>query len=955
MGSYASDASRAEDTLAMKYIHHSNNTYSSILKPRILKATFLTVVLSGLLLVPSIWVSSAIERVPAKQPMPLSKNKFKPVVSQAVGFAESVAARDLETKSPSGSQDLQGSGEGLELNDLNGERVKHPVGLTAPTHLMDGALQSGDVAPNIPAASLTFDGLSNNDNLTLFGGTVLPSDATIDVGPNHIVQTVNLAFRVYNKSGTPLTAVAKLSSLFAPLGSPCGSRNDGDPVVLYDPLADRWLISQFCLSFNPNMHQLIAISKTGDPTGAYFLYNFVMPNNDFDDYPHYGVWPDAYYLTTNEFNQSGTSFLGGGAFAFDRKKMLQGDPSASYVYFDEGLIDPSLGGELPTDIDGVVTPPVGTPNLFMEFRAVAFGDPADSLRMFEFHPDFSNPSNSTFTQRPDVLLVPFDASQPASANAIEQPPPAGSSSFLDSLADRLMHRIAYRTLAGGVQSYVLNFTVNVSGTDGSSASTYQAGIRWVELRRNSTTGAVTVNQQGTYAPGAGDGMNGRNTWMASVAQDYLGDIGLGFSVSSLTQFPSILYAGRLVGDAAGTLGQGENTLFAGTGSQQHTAGRWGDYAATSVDPSDECTFWHTNQYYSASGTSPWRTRIGAFKVDPNCTAQPKGTITGRITDCQTGNPVSNAVITTPEGFFRQTDANGNYSIIVSPGTYSVSVSKSGVATTCGGSVTVGASASVTLNCCLQVTSCTISCPANVVKVNDPNQCGAVVSYATATTIGTCGTVTCLPASGSFFSKGTTTVTCTAGSAPSCSFIVTVQDTQPPAFSTSCPATINAAAAYQCPYATGGVINFTAPTASDNCPGVAVACNPPSGSTFPVGSTIVTCTATDTSNNTSSCSFTLNVYSACLVDDTNAGNVVFFNAATGDYRFCCNGIVVATGRAAPAVVGCNVTIDFGKGNRHVHIAVTGTVSGSGTASITKGANTICQINDSNLTGNACICP
>ncbi len=943
----------------MKYILNFGNKRLSLKWSRTLKVTGLSLVVSGLLLAPSIWFSNAaVQKTTPKAARNQAKSKLKPEVSQAVGFAESVAARDLEATKPSaGAQELPGSPEGLKINDMNEERVKRPVLPTLGTRSVDTALQSNESpTQNIPGPSTTFDGLSNSDNATMFGGGVLPSDDTIDVGPNHIVQTVNLLFRVYNKSGTALTPLAKFSSLFAPLGSPCGTSNNGDPVVLYDPLADRWLISEFCLSFSPNMHQLVAISKTGDPTGQYFLYDFVMPNNKFDDYPHYGVWPDAYYLTTNQFNQAGNQFLGGGAFAFDRKKMLQGDPTASYIYFDEALIDPTLGGELPTDIDGVVTPPVGTPNLFMEFRATSFGDPNDALRMFEFHADFANPASSTFTQRPDLLLVPFDASQPQGANAVEQPPPAGSSSFLDSIADRLMHRLAYRTLAAGVQSYVLNFTVNVSGVDGSSASTYQTGIRWVELRRNPATGAVTVNQQGTYAPGAGDGVNGRNVWMASIAQDYLGDIALGFSASSLTLFPSILYTGRLAGDAAGTLGQGEATLFASSGSQQHTAGRWGDYSATSVDPADECTFWHTNQYYSASGTSPWRTRIAAFKVDPNCTAQQKGTITGHITDCQSGVPIQNAVITTPEGFFRQTDASGNYSIVVAPGAHNVLVSKPGTAITCGGSVTVSAGGSVTLDCCLQLTpSCTISCPVNVVKVNDPNQCGAVVSYSAPTTTGSCGVVTCSPASGSFFPKGTTTVTCTTTTGPGCSFTVIVQDTQPPAFSDGCPQTINVATAYQCPYATGGLVNYSPPTATDNCAGVTVACNPPSGSTFPVGATVVTCTATDTSNNTASCSFTVNVYSACLVDDTNQANVVFFNATTGDYRFCCNGVVLATGRAAPVVSGCSVTIDYIKGNRHVHISVTGNASGSGTASVQKGANTVCQISDSNLTGNLCSCP
>jgi hypothetical protein len=943
----------------MKYIQIPGSSHLSLKRSRALKVTGLSLVVSVLLLAPSVWFSkAAVQTATPKAGKLHSKNKLRPEVSQAVGFAESVAARDLEASNPpAGAQELPGSAEGLKINDMNEERVKRPVGAMLATRSFDAALQSNEPqTQNIPGPSTTFDGLSNTDNATVYGGGVLPSDANIDVGPNHIVQTVNLLFRVYNKSGTALTPLAKISSLFAPLGSPCGTTNNGDPVVLYDPLADRWLISQFCLQFNPNMHQLVAISKTGDPTGQYFLYDFVMPNNKFHDYPHYGVWPDGYYLTTNEFNQAGNQFLGGGAFAFDRKKMLQGDSTASYIYFDESLIDPSLGGELPTDIDGVVTPPVGTPNLFMEFRATEFGDPNDALRMFEFHADFATPANSTFTQKPDLLLVPFDASQPSSANAIEQPPPATSSGFLDSLADRLMHRVAYRTLAGGVESYVLNFTVNVSGVPATSASTYQTGIRWVELRRNPGTGAVTVNQQGTYAPGAGDGVNGRNVWMASIAQDYQGDIALGFSASSLTQFPSILFAGRLAGDAAGTLGQGEATLFAGSGSQQHTAGRWGDYSATSVDPADECTFWHTNQYYSASGTSPWRTRIGAFKVDPNCTAQPKGTITGHVTDCQTGAAVQNAVVTTPEGFFRQTDASGNYSIVVAPGAYNISVSKPGTAITCGSSVSVSAGSSVTLNCCLQLTpTCTISCPANVVKVNDPNQCGAVVSYSSPTTTGTCGNVSCSPASGSPFPKGTTTVTCTTGSGPSCSFTVIVQDTEPPSFSGGCPQTINIAGAYQCPYATGALVNYSAPTATDNCPGVTVACNPPSGSTFPVGATIVTCTATDTSNNTASCTFAVNVYSACLVDDTNQANVVFFNATTGDYRFCCNGVVLATGRAAPVVSGCSVTIDYAKGNRHVHISVTGNGSGSGTASIQKGANTLCQISDSNLTGNLCTCP
>lgn len=997
------------------------------------------IVASSLLLMPSLWSSRAVAQNgnPNVTPPP-PPAQLTPVFSQAVGFAESIAARDLTPAAIGGGKKPKTPTEERKVNELNEERVKHAKTYLAAARSFDTALQIESIpTQNIPAPSTTFDGLANSDNAAALGFTVLPSDDNIDVGPNHIVQTVNDTFRVFNKSGTALTPLAPISSLFAALGPPCGGRDDGDPVVLYDPLADRWLISQFCRAFNPNMHQEVAISKTGDPTGQYFLYDFVMPNNKFDDYPHYGVWPDAYYLTTNQFSQTGSLFLGGGAFALDRKKMLQGDPSASYIYFDEGAIDPSLGGELPSDIDGVVAPPAGTPNLFMEFRATEFGDPNDALRMFEFHADFNNPASSTFTQKPDLLLVPFDASQPSSVNAIEQPSPASPNSYLDALADRLMHRLAYRTLAGGVESYVLNFSVNVSGVAGTSASTYQTGIRWIELRRNPGTGAMTVNQQGTYAPGAGDGANGRNIWMGSVAQDHQGDIGLGFSASSLSQFPTVMYAGRLASDPAGTMGQGENTLFAGTGVQLHTAGRWGDYSSMSVDPADECTFWYTNQYYNGTSSSSWRTRIGNFKVDPACAAQPKGTIIGQVTDCISGSAIQNAIVTTPEGLFRQTDASGNYSMTVAPGTYNVTISKPGTGlNTCAAMVTVSAGSFATLNCCLQqAASCTINCPANVSKTNDLNQCGAIAGYANPTTGGSCGTVSCTPASGSFFPKGVTTVSCSTTAGPSCSFTVTVQDTQPPTikcptnistaagcalavvsfanpavsdncpgvgipgcspasgsafpkgittvtcnvfdaagnsascsfsvtvagetqppvFTSGCPPNINVAAPYLCPYATSSQVNFANPVAADNCAGVTVACNPPSGSSFPVGATKVTCTATDTSNNTAACSFVVTVFSACLVDETNADRVVFFNAVTGEYRFCCGGVVQATGRATPAVSGCSLTIDHVKGQRTVHISVSGTSSGSGSAYIQRAGAQTCQITDKKLAGNSCVCP
>ncbi|MFY9574682.1 MAG: HYR domain-containing protein, partial [Blastocatellia bacterium] len=260
-------------------------------------------------------------------------------------------------------------------------------------------------------------------------------------------------------------------------------------------------------------------------------------------------------------------------------------------------------------------------------------------------------------------------------------------------------------------------------------------------------------------------------------------------------------------------------------------------------------------------------------------------------------------------------------------------------------------------------SCAITCPANVAVSNDPSQCGAVVSYPAPTTTGECGVVMCSPASGSFFPVGTTTVTCTT-TGPSCSFTVTINDTQPPVI--TCPLNISVAAASSCPIATSsGPVNFTV-TATDNCPGVTVICKNQnnvvvtSGSPFPVGTTTVTCTATDASGNTATCSFTVTAFSLCLQDETNPGNVVLFNTQTGQYVFCCNGAVVATGTGVLTIKGCIGTIDDLKGDRKVHIGFDTSArgnKGSGTAFLAIGgsSNPKCAITDKNMSNNTCACP
>jgi hypothetical protein len=255
-------------------------------------------------------------------------------------------------------------------------------------------------------------------------------------------------------------------------------------------------------------------------------------------------------------------------------------------------------------------------------------------------------------------------------------------------------------------------------------------------------------------------------------------------------------------------------------------------------------------------------------------------------------------------------------------------------------------------------ACTgITCPANITQSNDPNQCGAVVNYAAPTSNGDCGPVTCTPVSGSFFPKGATTVTCTAQSGSMCSFSVTVNDTQPPTI--TCPANVIVTAKPTCPPSISQTVTFS-PTATDNCPGVTTSCSPASGSSFPVGTTTVTCTATDTSGNTATCSFTVTVFSACLVDESNPGSVVLFNAQTGDYRFCCSGLLLATGRGVLTIRSCIGTIDEQKGNRKVHIEFDFSANGGrgkGTAALflNGSSNPKCAITDMSMAGNVCTCP
>ncbi|HYV86561.1 MAG TPA: HYR domain-containing protein [Patescibacteria group bacterium] len=625
-----------------------------------------------------------------------------PVEGRAVAFAISLPITDLppepEVEPPVPDENGEVPDEEMERRlPFRPEQMDAGAGSVDPAIFPGGGAGGGSIEglpqTAMPSPLVNFLGLSTADN----GSTVLPPDTVGDVGPNHYVQMTNVRFRIWDKAGNALIPARSLASLFAPLGSTnrCSNVNDGDPVVVYDPMADRWLLSQFCNSFaNPNNHQLVAISTTGDPTGSYYLYDFMMPNNKFNDYPHFAVWPDGYYMTDHQFNQAGTAYLGQGVFALNRMKMLAGDPTANYVYFDLAPLDPDIGGMLASDMDGLNPPPLGSPAYFMNWRADEYGDPFDFLQIFEFHADFAHPGSSTFIQRPESHMpVPaFDPRVPTATpqNCIEQPG-AAAGAFLDAIQDRFMHRLAYRNF-GGQESLVVTHTVNV-GPNPLTVAGHQAGIRYYELRRNLPGGPFFLNNAATYAP------DSDNRWMGSAAQDNQGNIAIGYSVSSSTVSPSVRFAGRLASDPPNGLFQGETTLIAGTGRQTSNSGRWGDYSSMSVDPADDCTFWYTQEYYASISSVNWFTRIGSFKF-PSCVASARGTLQGTITDCSSGLPITGVVVQATGGFMRATGAGGAYSMTTVPGTYSVSATRAGYQPASAAGYVVGNGAATTADLCL---------------------------------------------------------------------------------------------------------------------------------------------------------------------------------------------------------------------------------------------------------------
>lgn len=519
----------------------------------------------------------------------------KPQVKQAVAYARSRPLRELPKPDPN-----------RPFWTDPGERGEGPSGDRKLNR--DAALQTAPVEAAMPAPLFTFEGPSNEDNFNTFGFRVNPPDPVGDVGQHQYVAMVNLVFSVYSRTGELLGGPFDTGTLWQDFPIEDCSDPSGDPIVFYDEIANRWVLTQFTTRFDTNVFYIcLAVSATPDALGDYHLYAFTT-GDAFPDYPKYGLWRDAYVVTTREFPAAGGEQIG--IYALKRTELLGGSAMARMVQF---ILDgpPNLVGDglLPADIDGKRLPAPDSPIPLVGSQDddhPTDGALFDALNVFLLNVNWAKPDESTFVLAKQVPIAEYDTiypCAPTSRDCLPQPGIVDPAQFLDILSyrQRPMHRLQYRNF-GTHESLVTNQSVE--------ARPGVAGIRWWELRDPRD---AFLYQEGTWAPD-----DGVHRWMGSVAMDKDGNLAVGYSVVSATDvFPGIRYAGRLAGDPLGQLTQGEAVLQAGSGVQTTTNSRWGDYTSMNVDPRDDCTFWYINEYYQRSGTPadgrPWQTRIGVFR------------------------------------------------------------------------------------------------------------------------------------------------------------------------------------------------------------------------------------------------------------------------------------------------------------------------------------------------------
>jgi hypothetical protein len=491
---------------------------------------------------------------------------------------------------------------GFEEEDLPFHVNFHPGRVLGPA--TDPVQQKSPGSPSSISLGLSVPGIPKRNGQT-------PPDTNAAVGDSQVVEWVNASYAVYNKSTGALEAGPFDGNLlWQSLGGPCYQENDGDIIAQWDKVNHRWLLAQNYFDISGGavgpFYACVAVSTSADATGTYYEYQFPL-GYGFPDYPKWGIWPTGYFQTQNDINGLREGFAGAYVCAYNSAKLIVGDRTAEQVCFLTTDHDFSL---LPADVDSPTPPPANQDEFFIGSYDV--DQTQNHLYLYSMHPDFANPNQSTFTGSglADPVTVP---TYTPLCPALDSPciPQEGSNNVLDSLGDRLMYRFSYWNdgvsshigpTAGSLpsQHWYVNHVTMASGG--------QAGVRWYEFRapvRTATISDVSLFQSGTFAP------DSTNRWMASIAQDKMGDIALGYSIASTSIYDSVAATGRVPTDPLGQM-ETEVSLFAGTGSQAASF-RWGDYSSMAIDGADGCTFWYAQEYYTVPASSTWQTRLTSFK------------------------------------------------------------------------------------------------------------------------------------------------------------------------------------------------------------------------------------------------------------------------------------------------------------------------------------------------------
>jgi hypothetical protein len=592
--------------------------------------------------------AQAAQRAPARQDAPGTQ---RPEVVRLVGPVH--LNQDLRTL-----PDIPNEAE-VDHQPLTryprGRTAEPPEPFPAMQSLLKGFFQP---IPSMPAPLLTFDGINSVQSAC----GCLPPDTIGDVGPKHYVEAVNVRFAVYDKNGATLLAPTTFNSLFAPLvGTPCATQNRGDPFVFYDHMADRWVVSDFAFASFPgtNFYQCIAVSQTGDPVaGGWHLYALLVDATNLNDYPKMSLWNNpqpggAYHLTVNLF-LNGSTFSGVRAIALDRGSMLSGDP-ANAINF---LIPPAGLGDsyslVPAGFRTGDPPPADRDEMLLSVDSPPSNPTTlTQVHAWKFHVDFENPGDSTLglgadhSPNAEITVDPFVEAWTNTAG-FQIVPQNGTAVRLDTLGDKIMTPLVYQ-FRNGVESLWASQTNLLNFPDGPSI------IRWYQFDVTGGNFPATAAQQQDWS----NGNDGLWRFMPSIAVDQNGNAAIGYATSATSIFPGIRYAGRLATDPLNDLGQGEAIMTNGGGAQTHSAGRWGDYSMTTIDPVDGMTFWHANEYHVTTSSANWFTRVGKFDfVGGGGTPTPTPTATPTPTpgECPLTEGFDDITNLVPNGWFMQNNS-----------------------------------------------------------------------------------------------------------------------------------------------------------------------------------------------------------------------------------------------------------------------------------------------------------